>query len=129
MATSSHRCSAALLASPACERTTIIFHDSAHSEVRRALEDLKLHEHPKVALVILDFVPGFLVRDSAETSEEVRGRVFNGLALVVLDATRHPGPVAQAKFVPVPELQRAFAETRREPPAARRSFRRRLGVR
>jgi hypothetical protein len=99
----------ALLESPACERTVIVFHDSAHADVRRALEDLKLRDHPKVGLALLDFVPGYVVRDDSAVDEEVRGRSFNGLGLVVLDATHHGGPTGHEAFVSFPELRRGFS--------------------
>jgi hypothetical protein len=113
----------ALLASEACAQTTIVFHDAAHAEVRRALEDLALPEHPKVALTLLDFVPGFLVRDDPALSDEIRGRSFNGLGLVVLDAGRHGGPQGQAEFVPVPDLHAGFARAAHAPAAAPRGGR------
>ena len=78
----------ALLASPACERAVIVFHDSAHVEVRCALETLALRDHPKVAVAMLDFVPGYLVRQDIGLGDDVAGRGFNGLALVVLDPVR-----------------------------------------
>jgi hypothetical protein len=99
----------ALLASPACEHTVIVFHDAAHAEVRRALEDLQLGDHPKVGLCLLDFVPGYLVRDEPGIDDEIRGQGFNGLGLVVLDSGRHLAARSHESFVPVPDLHRAFA--------------------
>jgi hypothetical protein len=114
-----------LLASPACERTVIVFHDSAHAEVRRALDDLQLRHHPKVALSLLDFVPGYLVRSAPEIDEEIRGRGFNGLALVVLDAGRRGRPAGDEFFVAVPELHRAAAESAPRPSGLLDRWRRR----
>lgn len=99
-----------LLDADACRQTTIIFHDAAHAEVRRALEDLRLPEHPKVAMSLLDFVPGYLVRDAPLLPDEIRGRSFNGLGLVVLDSGRHGTPSSLADFVPTPELYAAFGQ-------------------
>ena len=59
-------------------------------EVRAGLEDLDLAEHPKVALALLDCVPGYLVQ--AHADDALVGQAFNGLALVVLDADRDPTP-------------------------------------
>ena len=70
----------ALLDSDACRRTTIVFHDAANDEVRRGLEALDLLYHPKVAVCILDFVPGFVVAPGSALA----GEIWNGLALVVL---------------------------------------------
>jgi len=100
----------ALLDSSACTHTTIVFHDTAHAEVRRALDDLDLPHHPKVGLALLDFVPGFLVKDDPQLTEEIRGRAFNGLGLVVLDPGRDGADATtQTEFVPAPELHAAHA--------------------
>jgi hypothetical protein len=106
-----------------CCSTVVLFHDAAHTEVRRALEDLDLRAHPKVSLSLLDFVPGYLVRDDPDLPEEIRGRGFNGLALVVLDAERGTAPTGgHEEFVSVPELHRSHAE-RSTAPARRRQAR------
>jgi cephalosporin hydroxylase len=106
---------AALLAADACRQTVIVFHDSANAGVRAGLEDLELPEHPKVALALLDCVPGYLVQ--AHADEELVGQAFNGLALVVLDSDRDPHMRAYdaPEFVPVPELHDAYAAVQ-EPP-------------
>ena len=100
---------AALLAADACRQTVIVFHDSAHADVRAGLEDLDLPAHPKVALALLDCVPGYLVQ--AHEDPDLVGRAFNGLALVVLDADRDPLVRAYdaPEFVPVPALHQAYA--------------------
>jgi methyltransferase family protein len=103
----------ALLDSPACTRTVIVFHDSAHAEVRAALEDLDLREHPKVGLCLLDFVPGYLVRSTPDLGEDIRGRAFNGLALVVLDPERDAHASGHDEFVSLPELHRTYAASGR----------------
>ena len=69
----------ALLDSPACRSTVIVFHDAANEEVRAGLEALDLPEHPKVAVVLWDLVPGYLVSADARHLE-----IWNGLALVTL---------------------------------------------
>lgn len=78
----------ALLASDACRRTVIVFHDAANDDVRAGLEAVRFEDHAKVALVNLDFVPGYLVSDPA-----LHLQIWNGLALVLLDADRD-GPAA-----------------------------------
>lgn len=102
---------AALLAGDACRQTVIVFHDSANADVRAGLEDLELAEHPKVALALLDCVPGYLVQ--AHADEALVGQAFNGLALVVLDADRDPHTRGYdaPEFVPIPALHEAYAVT------------------
>jgi Methyltransferase domain len=95
----------ALLAADACHTTTIVFHDSAHAEVRRGLEDLDLPAHPKVGLFLPDFVPGYRVRDDAALSAEIRDRAFNGLGLLVLDPHYHPSANGHEAFVPFSDLR------------------------
>ena len=110
---------AALLGADACRQTVIVFHDSANAEVRAGLEDLDLPEHPKVALALLDCVPGYLVQ--AHDDDALVGQAFNGLALVVLDADRDPharGPDA-SEFVPFPRCTRRTPRRRSRPRRAR----------
>jgi 2-polyprenyl-3-methyl-5-hydroxy-6-metoxy-1,4-benzoquinol methylase len=71
----------ALLDAEACGSTVVVAHDSANDEVRRGLDGLSLEEHPRVALVMLDFVPGYVVAAGPRRFE-----IWNGLALVVVDA-------------------------------------------
>jgi 2-polyprenyl-3-methyl-5-hydroxy-6-metoxy-1,4-benzoquinol methylase len=73
----------ALLNAHACRQTVIVFHDAANDEVRAGLEALGLAEHPKVALALLDFVPGYVVANGP-----CRLEIWNGLALVILDENR-----------------------------------------
>jgi len=73
----------ALLASEACSSTVVVFHDATNEEVRAGLDALNLATHPKVALVSLDFVPGYVVAEGARRHE-----IWNGLALAVLDESR-----------------------------------------
>jgi hypothetical protein len=80
----------AVVDSPACEATVIVFHDSANDDVRAGLEDLDLPSHPKVVVCMLDFVPGYLVRPDHPTYAHA---AWNGLGLVVLGA-RGPGDTA-----------------------------------
>ena len=114
------RCSAA----DACRQTVIVFHDSANAEVRAGLEDLELAEHPKVALALLDCVPGYLVQAHADDS--LIGQAFNGLALVVLDADRDPHARGYdaPEFVPIPALHEAYAAAHQPPRATSRQGRR-----
>jgi 2-polyprenyl-3-methyl-5-hydroxy-6-metoxy-1,4-benzoquinol methylase len=73
----------ALLDAHACRQTVIVFHDAANDEVRAGLEALRLADHPKVALALLDFVPGYIVANGPRRLE-----IWNGLALVILDESR-----------------------------------------
>jgi 2-polyprenyl-3-methyl-5-hydroxy-6-metoxy-1,4-benzoquinol methylase len=73
----------ALLDAAACRQTVIVFHDAANDEVRAGLDALGLADHPKVALALLDFVPGYVVENGPRRFE-----IWNGLALVVLDERR-----------------------------------------
>jgi hypothetical protein len=75
----------AVIDSPACEHTVIVFHDSANDEVRAGLEELDLPLHPKVVLCMLDFVPGYLVKPDHPYYAHA---AWNGLALVVLGLRR-----------------------------------------
>jgi len=96
----------------ACRRTVIAFHDTANDEVRAALESLNLPAHPKVALCMWDFVPGYLVvRDHPSYGHAA----WNGLGLVVLDdAARADSPVVMDDRYSVAEVyqrvRRAYEE-------------------
>lgn len=95
----------ALLESRACRRTVVAVHDSANEAVRDGLEALDLVSHPKVALSMLDFVPGYLVVEDHPRSREI----WNGLALVVLDEAAPPGPAtSDAEHENVSDVYRAF---------------------
>ncbi|HET6506352.1 MAG TPA: class I SAM-dependent methyltransferase [Baekduia sp.] len=94
-----------LLDADACHTTTIVFHDTAHAGVRAGLDDLDLPSHPKVSLWLPDFVPGYLVRDDDELPEEIRGRGFNGLGLLVLDQAYRPETSGHEIFVPFDRLE------------------------
>jgi hypothetical protein len=78
----------ALLASPACRNTTIVFHDAANDDVRRGLDEVGFAAHPNVALAMLDFVPGFLVEKGVYAMQ-----IWNGLGVVVLDDGDREGAV------------------------------------
>jgi hypothetical protein len=69
-----------LLNSPAVERTAIVVHDTANEDVRSGLEQLALEDHPAVAHVDLDLVPGHLSADGA-----FAGQLWGGLGLIVAD--------------------------------------------
>jgi Methyltransferase domain len=96
-----------LLASPACERTVIVLHDSANEAVRDGLESLDLPNHPRVEFCMLDFVPGYIVVEEHERSHEI----WNGLGVVVLDAAGAAGPaLVDADHVNVSSVYRAFRD-------------------
>ena len=99
----------ALLDSGACARTVVVIHDTANEAVRDGIEALDLPSHPKVALCMLDFVPGYLV-----VEEHVRSReIWNGLGLVVLDAGAGASPATvDAEHENVSAVYRAFRDRR-----------------
>ena len=74
-----------------------------------------LVEHPKVALALLDCVPGVPGPGSCPT------RRLNGLALVVLDADRDPDARGDdaSEFVAIPALHEAYAAAQEPPSPAR----------
>ena len=116
------RDAASLLASPACARTVIVFHDAANDEVRAGLGAAGLERHPKVGLALLDFVPGYLVAEG-----ERRLEIWNGLALVVLDAAREGPPYVERQFFDAAallgEARRARSKRLPSPPESRASER------
>jgi cephalosporin hydroxylase len=99
----------ALLESSACSRTVVVLHDTANEAVRDGIEALDLPNHPKVALCLLDFVPGYLVVEDHVRSREI----WNGLGVVVLDAEAAPGPaIVDAEHENVSAVYRAFRDGR-----------------
>jgi Methyltransferase domain len=95
----------ALLASDACRRTAIVFHDAANDIVRAGLEAVRFHEHPKVALELLDFVPGFVVESGVYAMQ-----IWNGLGLVVLDEDRTGPVIREAVRYDAAELNRRIRD-------------------
>ncbi len=81
----------AVLDSGACKQTVVIFHDTTNDDVRAGLDALDLPRHPKVALCMLDFVPGYLV---VEHHPQYPHAGWNGLGLVILDVARGAAPAA-----------------------------------
>ena len=91
----------ALLEAEACAKTVIVFHDAANEDVRAGLEAMRFPGQPRVALALLDFVPGYLVESGVR-----RFQIWNGLALVVLDEG-HSGPaLTDGDFFDVAALYR-----------------------
>ncbi|MGZ4385610.1 MAG: class I SAM-dependent methyltransferase [Gaiellaceae bacterium] len=78
-----------LLAAPCVRRAVILLHDTMNDRVRAGLAELELGARPKVSLVDLDFVPGFLVREGRN-----RNRLWGGLGLVVVGYGRLEPPLA-----------------------------------
>jgi 2-polyprenyl-3-methyl-5-hydroxy-6-metoxy-1,4-benzoquinol methylase len=92
----------ALLEADACRQTVIVFHDAANDEVRAGLDALGLAGHPKVALALPDFVPGYVVENGPRRFE-----IWNGLALVVLDeGKRGSGAVVDSEVYDAAALNR-----------------------
>jgi hypothetical protein len=69
-----------VLSSPALERGVVLLHDTMNPDVRRGIEDVEMSAYEKVALVDLDFVPGYLAR-----REPYRLQLWGGLGMVVVD--------------------------------------------
>ena len=109
---------AALLAAEACRQTVIVFHDSANVEVRAGLEDLDLPDHPKVALALLDCVPGYLVQAHADQSSWAGASTASRSWSSTPTATRTPAPTTRPSSCPFPALHEAYAA--RAAAAARR---------
>jgi hypothetical protein len=81
----------AVVESDACRRTVIVLHDSANDDVRAGMESLDLPNHPKVALCMWDFVPGYLVVHGHPMYSLA---AWNGLGLVLLDPEAGARPAA-----------------------------------
>jgi hypothetical protein len=92
-----------LLSSPAVAEVVIAVHDTANEGVRAGLRAAALHEHPSVAYVDLDFVPGHLSVDGP-----FAGQLWGGLGLLIVDAAaRSAQPSVQPReFAPAGELIR-----------------------
>jgi hypothetical protein len=100
----------AILTSDACVRTVIAVHDTANDVVRAGLDAMDLPHHPKVALCILDFVPGYMV---IEGDAQYSLAAWNGLGLIILD------PAATAETAIVMGDRYSVADIYREARAAR----------
>jgi Methyltransferase domain len=72
-----------LLESPALARTVVVLHDTMNETVRAGLESVHYDAYPKVGLVELDFVPGYMFREPRLLHE-----MWGGLGLVVIDSAR-----------------------------------------
>lgn len=83
----------ALLASDACRRTVIVFHDAANDDVRAGLEAVRFEDHPHTVFANLDFIPGYLVADPVRRLE-----IWNGLAIVLLDSDRQEPRIEEFAF-------------------------------
>lgn len=83
----------ALLASEACRRTVLVFHDAANDDVRAGLEAVRFQDSARVAYANLNFIPGYLVADPMRHLE-----IWNGLAIVLLDADRQKPTIEEFDF-------------------------------
>jgi hypothetical protein len=95
----------ALLDSPACRNTTIVFHDAANDVVRAGLEAVGFPDHPRVLLSLLDFVPGFVVEHGVYEMQ-----IWNGLGLVVLGDGREGPAITEPYRYDSAELQRRIRD-------------------
>lgn len=100
----------AVIDSPACTNTVVVLHDTANEQVRGALEALDLPSHPKVALCLLDAVPGFMVGAWHERA----GQIWNGMGMLLLDAERGADGPAETEgvYVNVSEAYRGYRDGR-----------------
>lgn len=102
-----------LLNSPALARSVILIHDTVNERVRAGVDAVRFAAWPKVAHVDLDWIPGRLF-----ATPELRGELWYGLGLVVLDAGRpaylNGSPYEQRYHSSAPLLARArnFAQAR-----------------
>ncbi|HSZ70431.1 MAG TPA: class I SAM-dependent methyltransferase [Solirubrobacteraceae bacterium] len=86
----------AVLSSPALARAVVLLHDTMNPEVRRGIMAVHMSAYEKVALVDLDFVPGYLAR-----REPYRLQLWGGLGMVVVDdqhAFNRGGPIRDDRF-------------------------------
>jgi hypothetical protein len=91
-----------LLDSPAVANTLILIHDTSNDRVREELDAIRFAAWPKVELVELDLVAGYLVRE-----ERIRHELWGGLGLVMVDAGRPRygrGSVTDDRRYPTAEL-------------------------
>ncbi|HWH12716.1 MAG TPA: class I SAM-dependent methyltransferase [Solirubrobacteraceae bacterium] len=72
-----------LLDSPAVGDAALLIHDASNERVREGLDAIHFAAWAKVARVELDFVVGYMIRET-----RLRHAVWGGLALVVVDAAR-----------------------------------------
>lgn len=106
-----------LLASEAVGQTVILFHDTANEEVRAGIDAVDFDAHAKVAHVEPDFVAGSVFSDPG-----LRGEIWGGLGIVIIDAakTRPPGRSAlQDRIFSTAELLREARDRRVSSPADR----------
>lgn len=113
-----------VLGAEAVRHCIVLLHDTMNDTVREGIEAVDFRAHPKVALVDLDFVPGYLAR-----AEPYRLQLWGGLGLIVIDADRaDAGPVGDCRFHPLVslvrpardelvELERAHGSLERSEPA------------
>lgn len=101
-----------LLASEAIGKSILLLHDTMNDGVRAGIESARLGDHPKVAYIDLDWVPGYLARD-----EPYKLELWGGLGLVVVDETRTfnaGGCVRQNRFHELVSIVRPARDLMRE---------------
>jgi 2-polyprenyl-3-methyl-5-hydroxy-6-metoxy-1,4-benzoquinol methylase len=85
-----------LLSSDAVADTVIVLHDTLNEIVREGIESVDFAQWPKVSLVELDLVPGYLAR-----REPYRLELWGGLGLIIVDAASghtRTGPSRDDRF-------------------------------
>src|SRR5262249_49570062 len=92
-----------VLASDACRQTVVLIHDTANDIVRAGLDAMELPAHPKVAVCMLDFVPGYMV---VEGHEAYSLDAWNGLGMLILDPGASGPAVTMDDRISVADLYR-----------------------
>ncbi|MGI8557940.1 MAG: class I SAM-dependent methyltransferase [Solirubrobacteraceae bacterium] len=84
-----------ILRSTSVRGTVVLLHDTMNPDVREGIESVEALSSPKVSLVELDLVPGYLAR-----REPYRLQLWGGLGLVAVDAERpaYGGAVRDDRF-------------------------------
>lgn len=93
-----------ILSSDAVRGSVIVLDDTMNDVVREGINSVDYARYDKVAVVDLDFVPGYLAR-----SEPYRLQLWGGLGLIVVDADHrlgHGGDVRNRRFHDLASLVR-----------------------
>lgn len=101
-----------ILSSDVVRHTLIMLHDTMNDAVREGVTAVDYGRYPKVALIDLDFMPGYLAR-----GEPYRLQFWGGLGLLVVDESRSEelnGPVRDDRFHELVALLRPARDLMRE---------------
>jgi hypothetical protein len=92
-----------VLAADACRTTIVLIHDTANDVVRSGLEAMDLPAHAKVAMCMLDFVPGYMV---VEGHPSYSLDAWNGLGMLILDPDASGRAIVMDDRISVADLYR-----------------------